>query len=315
MTSDRETKLRKSRQVAEDKLQRQFSRGQFLLAQAKIAPDQFRLDATGWLDYNCQLLQELFTTEEVLKEYVGPLTVRTDFDLFADQYQREIDDLTDEIYNKLPRLKSILSRLEFFQEDTAPLTNAQPSPHTITPFSPPITQPVLTSSESRTDAWLYKIKNHPVVAVLAVGGMIIIGFGSFTDSLTRIGTFFHGEQRPQSQHSPTEVTNPPPDIPTGHLQITKIVPQQDNASITASQKFALNIFATNPGPRRIFKAAGYTKSFILEASEKSDKEVRVLFEKERSDFEKGYADGSIPIQQMVGIDDGIWMTIYNIQTQ
>jgi len=118
VTSNRKTKLRRPLEEAAEKLKSQFTRGQLLEIQASVQPEQFRLSAKAWLDYNIELLRDLFTNDEVLQEYLRSDHARTDFDIFADQYEREIDDLRDDIREKLPRLHSIMQRLEFFSNDT-----------------------------------------------------------------------------------------------------------------------------------------------------------------------------------------------------
>ena len=45
------------------------------------------------------------------------------------------------------------------------------------------------------DKWLNEIKNHPVSAIIILIAAIIIGFGSFTDSVGKLLKFFNGEDK------------------------------------------------------------------------------------------------------------------------
>ena len=65
MTTGQRTKLRRPRKETEERLRRQIFDGQLLEVKSVAAPDQFRFEARAWLDYNIQLLPELFTTDEI----------------------------------------------------------------------------------------------------------------------------------------------------------------------------------------------------------------------------------------------------------
>jgi hypothetical protein len=93
------------------------------------------------------------------------------------------------------------------------------------------------------------------------------------------------------------------------LQIGLIQSQKDNRSIGPGKQFALNIFAINPGPGRVLNATGITRTFILDATEQSDQEAKLLFEKDRQAFEKFYSNGTTSARQMIDVDDGIWTTV------
>lgn len=50
---------------------------------------------------------------------------------------------------------------------------------------------IKTSSETRTDKWVKKIKNHPVISFLIIIGIVIIGVGAVVKSIDSIVTFYN----------------------------------------------------------------------------------------------------------------------------
>lgn len=203
MTTGQKTKLRRPRKETEERLRKQIFEGQLLDVKSVVAPDQFRFEARAWLDYNIQLLPDLFTTDEILRGYIGPVIVKTDFDLFSDQHQREIDDLKDEIRDKLPRLNSILKRLEFFEEESSHPVSTHPIRAEFnietTKEVPPQKSDYKIDSERLhsakdplADEWIRKLKNNRPVAALVVIAVVVVAFATFTESITKIRSFFFG---------------------------------------------------------------------------------------------------------------------------
>jgi hypothetical protein len=132
-----EIMLRVTRVEAREMIQKRILEGQALLKKeisTEVDLDQFRHSGRAWLDYNTELLLRIFTTDQIRKEYSRSDRASTDFGIFADQYEQEIDELRDEIRDKLPRLHSILHRLELIPESQA--------------------STLMDTSENRTDASL-----------------------------------------------------------------------------------------------------------------------------------------------------------------
>jgi diguanylate cyclase (GGDEF)-like protein len=111
--------LRWTRAEAAEKLKKQILKGEQLLSREIVDLDRFRQDTRTWLDFNAELLRTLFTSDEIRKEYLRVEQAYTEFDVFADQYERERDELVWEIRDKLPRLHSISQRLELIPEEFA----------------------------------------------------------------------------------------------------------------------------------------------------------------------------------------------------
>jgi predicted nucleotide-binding protein len=119
-TADKGACLRRPREEVRDKLNHQFDEGQAILNypisnvdDLKIARQEF----DRWYDYTCDLLSKLFTTNRTRSEFTSLRGVSVSYpaervDLNAKEFHRMLE-------RHLNKIKSIIERLELFDEDSS----------------------------------------------------------------------------------------------------------------------------------------------------------------------------------------------------
>lgn len=119
-TADKEVRLRRPREEVRDKLNHQFNEGQAILTypisdvdDLKVAKQEF----ARWYDYTCDLLLKLFTTNRTRSEFasLGATSISYPPDR-VDLNAKEFHRLLEKYLNKI---KSIMDRLELFDEDSS----------------------------------------------------------------------------------------------------------------------------------------------------------------------------------------------------
>ena len=96
---------------------------------------------------------------------------------------------------------------------------------------------------------------------------------------------------------------------TVFLQFEKPEVLQQYSLIAPGKEFGVNIRSYNPGPKRVFHAYGYTKSYVKEAGISTDDEVKEAFEKEIEPIRKTYFAGGLSGPEK-GVGPGIWTTAW-----
>ena len=120
-TADKEVRLRRPREEVRDKLNHQLDEGQAILTYPISYEDDFKVarqEFDRWYDYTCDLLLKLFTTHITRSEF-------TSLDVFSPViYPSDIVNLKAKKFHQsleeyLNKLKSIMNRLELFEEDSS----------------------------------------------------------------------------------------------------------------------------------------------------------------------------------------------------
>jgi hypothetical protein len=111
------------------------------------------------------------------------------------------------------------------------------------------------------------------------------------------------EKRIPSTHMPSR-----PEHTTAFLQIQKPEILQQYSLIAPAKQFGGNIRSQNPGPERVFQAFGFTRIYVENVNDDTDKNVRIKFEKELYPKRKDYLAGKIKGPE-IGVGLGIWGTV------
>ena len=116
-SSEQETRLRIPRSDVQVRLQKQIDEGEYLIKMPIPDEHQFKLAEEAmesWYDYTKDLLLKLFSTDKMHREFIW--SVRA-FGMHLTFPQR-VQEFHQHLDRRLNTLRSIVRRLELFEEDT-----------------------------------------------------------------------------------------------------------------------------------------------------------------------------------------------------
>jgi len=151
--------LRRPKENAHESIGRQLDEGEKLLESSKTAksPTEFGESVKLWRDYTTQLLSDLFTTDAIAHEFEPYPSNASHPNAF--QY---LKNLARELDRSVVNLRSILNRIDLFEEAGVPTENTQTA-------SPTPTRDVFVvhgrdeGAKQSVARFLEKLKLHPII--------------------------------------------------------------------------------------------------------------------------------------------------------
>jgi len=157
--------------------------------------------------------------------------------------------------------------------------------------------------------WTKPPKRYPRITkfLLAVLSVVLIGIGAW-DIWKIKGDKSWSNLLSQERRSRDAKSQEIAQSPTGFLQFDRIEIRQETSYLAAGKQFGGNFYSRNPGPTRVFNAYGYSKSFVMEVGDDTDRLVQSLFEQQIRAIREDYLAGKIKGPEQ-GIGQGLWTTV------